>query len=95
MKYQTKPHAVEAFRFTAEVALAALMRERALPFGLSASGSCHPARRELYSACVGLPHKWGEPVTAGLGEWIVKRDDGSITSCTESEFAATYEAVQP
>ena len=91
-KFRKKPVVIEAFQFTEELALRMLIDKHEGPFGLSASGRCHPKNRTLSEAYITIKTLEGS-MTANLNDWIIKGVHGELYPCKPDIFTATYDEV--
>jgi len=78
---------VEAFRVTEGVALSVLLQESVLPWGMvHVSGGWHPIRRTVnYFTVVAGGQR------AHIGDWIIRRPDGSLEVRSSDAFSRQFE----
>lgn len=93
MKYRKRPIVIEAVQFTEALAIAMFIDKLEGPFGLHASGTYHPEKREVYSACIHVNTLEGK-MRADLGDWIIRGVKSELYPCKPDIFEATYEPVE-
>lgn len=92
MKYRKKPVVIEAFQFTKDLALRALIDNEPLPFGVTACGQYHPGNRTVSNAYIVI-HTLEGNMRADLDDWIIKGVKGELYPCKPDIFSATYDPI--
>ena len=87
-KYRLRP--IEAIQITPELAIQCLIDHLPGPFGLSFSGSCHPAHRTVDVVWVRL----NVNKRADLYDWIIQDAQGNLRVCKPDVFMANYESIE-
>lgn len=91
-QFRKKPVVIDAVQFTEDLAKSMLIDGVAGPFGLTAGGNYHPARREVHSAYISIKTLEGV-MQADIGDWIIKGIQGECYPCKPDIFAATYDPI--
>lgn len=91
-KFRKRPVVIEAVQFTEALAIAMLIDKQDGPFGLHASGSYHPEKRKVYTACIYVDTLKGK-MRADLDDWIIRGVKSELYPCKPEIFAATYESA--
>jgi hypothetical protein len=92
MRYTKKPVTIEAFQITEELAIANLIDNLPLPFGITLSGSYRRDDRTVSYAytCIETPEG---KMKAKIGDWIIKGVKGELYPCKPDVFEASYDSA--
>lgn len=88
-KFTKKPVTIEAFQLTEEVAVASMVDNKSIPFGLTVSGSFNPLTRAAWFYYININTLEGT-MTASQNDWIIKGIKGELYPCKPDIFEATY-----
>jgi hypothetical protein len=91
-KFRNKPMEIEAYQLTDDLIKSVVLDGLKVPGLRMVRSSCHPERREVYSAAFTVTTIHGEDTKVVVGDWIITEPDGeSHYPCKPDIFAARYE----